>query len=73
MPVRRPPARPARPPDSYDGESLLTAVQAAEWLQVHRNTVFNMMNDGRLHWHQVGRQRRIHVDDLAAFLKSTRV
>ncbi len=47
---------------------LLTAEQAAEYLQVSLRTVKNLMSDGQLAYIKVGRATRIHRNDLDEYV-----
>jgi excisionase family DNA binding protein len=49
---------------------LLTADEAAELLQIHRSTVYDMMNSGELATVHFGRSVRIRRIDLEAFIVS---
>lgn len=60
---------PARPVD--DGQ-LLTIAETAERLRVHRDTVSKLLDAGELPTTRVGRQRRVRVVDLVAYLDERR-
>ncbi len=52
-----------------DEEKFYTIKQVAELFGVHRTTVYDWMNDGRLAFVHVGERRRITQGALDAFLK----
>jgi excisionase family DNA binding protein len=51
-------------------EKFYTIKQVAEMLSVHRTTVYDWMNAGRLAYVQVGERRRIQQSDLETFIKA---
>jgi excisionase family DNA binding protein len=55
-----------------DAEGLLTVNEAGRWLEVARSTVYLLMRKG-LPYVQVGRFRRIDVQDLRAYVEAQRV
>jgi excisionase family DNA binding protein len=56
-------------------DRLLTLEQVAEYLQVHRDTVYTLLRSGRLKGFQLGGRKaswRIGQDDLREFLDAQR-
>ena len=49
-------------------EGLLTVQEAANLLRVHRNTIYNMIHDGRLPAFKVGRVWRVQRKNLPIFI-----
>jgi excisionase family DNA binding protein len=50
---------------------IVTPEQAAEWLQVSRETVYRYIRDGRLVASQIGRTYRIRRENLDRFVDDT--
>ena len=48
---------------------VLTVAQAAQWLQISKNTVYELIRRGKLPHFRVGRGIRIFKDELIAFLR----
>jgi excisionase family DNA binding protein len=58
--------------DYQSGEDLawgFTVGQVAERMNVHRATVYQWMNDGRLDFVKIGANRRIPLESLLALLR----
>ena len=53
-----------------EGEKFYTIKQVAEMLGVHRTTLYDWMNSGKLAYVQVGERRRISQSALAAFIRA---
>ena len=53
-----------------EGEKFYTLNQVAEMLGVHRTTLYDWMNAGKLAYVQVGERRRIAQSALAAFIRA---
>ena len=51
-------------------EKFYTIKQVAEMLGVHRTTIYDWMNSGRLAFVQVGERRRIPKSALDTFIKA---
>lgn len=51
----------------YSNETILTTVQAAEFLQVSRPHLTKLLKQGDIPYHMVGSHRRIRFEDLVAF------
>jgi len=49
-----------------DKNSLLTVQEVANLLRVHKNTIYNMIHDGRLKAFRVGRAWRIKSENVEA-------
>jgi excisionase family DNA binding protein len=52
---------------------LFTPVQAAKMMGVSRSHVYVLMNQGRLHSVNIGRCRRITIDQMREFIASLTV
>ncbi len=50
-------------------EEMLTPEQVAEWLQVHKGTVYRWIDEGKLPALQVGRVYRIPRDEVLGMVK----
>ncbi len=50
---------------------LLTAAQVAERLQLHERTVTSWLRQGYLRGFKLGKEWRISLDDLQAFLEAS--
>lgn len=50
-------------------EDMLTPEQVAEWLQVHKGTVYRWIDEGKLPALQVGRVYRIPREDVLAMVR----
>jgi len=48
-------------------EAKLTTVEAASLLGVSRQSLINLLEQGKIHYHKVGTHRRIYVKDVLAF------
>ena len=48
---------------------VLTVAEAAQWLQISKNTVYELIRRGKLPHFRVGRGIRIFKDELIAFLR----
>lgn len=68
---RIPPDDPA-PQPSRGSLPLLTAEQAAEYLQVSLRTVKNLTSNGQLAYIKVGRATRFHRDDIEEYVSHQR-
>ena len=55
-----------------EGEKFYTIKQVAEMLGVHRTTLYDWMNSGKLAYVQVGERRRISQSALTAFIRAGR-
>ena len=53
-----------------EGEKFYTIKQVADQLGVHRTTIYDWMNSGRLAYVEVGERRRITQSALNAFIKA---
>lgn len=49
-------------------DRMMTPEQVAEWLQVHRGTVYRWIDEGKLPALQVGRVYRIPREDVLAMV-----
>ncbi len=45
-------------------KDFYSQAEAAELLQVHRNTISNLIKAGKLSYYQVGKQKRIAASEL---------
>jgi excisionase family DNA binding protein len=61
----------ARPTPALDRE-ILTVEQAADFLQVHRITVYRYIREGRLPAVRLGKRYRLLSRDVEAFLEAMR-
>jgi excisionase family DNA binding protein len=50
-------------------DEMLTPEQVAEWLQVHKGTVYRWIDEGKLPALQVGRVYRIPREDVLAMVR----
>lgn len=50
---------------------VLTVPEAARYLRIHEQTVYQLLRSGRLAGRKVGRAWRIHVETLEAYVKSS--
>jgi excisionase family DNA binding protein len=56
------------PTDTTDTRLAITPAQVAGQLQLHLNTVYRLLRDGKIPSFYVGQQRRIRVSDLEEFM-----
>lgn len=52
-----------------DGDKTITPSQAAERLGMSRTHLYKLLDSGEIHFHRVGRDRRIRMRDLMEFEK----
>jgi len=56
-----------------DHETLLTVRQVAEFLQLHRMTIYEYIHAGKIPASKIGKSFRVKEGDLLAFLEATRL
>lgn len=56
-----------------DHETLLTVRQVAQFLQLHRMTIYEYIHAGKIPASKIGKAFRIKEGDLLAFLDATRM
>lgn len=56
-----------------DHETLLTVRQVAQFLQLHRMTIYEYIHAGKIPASKIGKSFRIKEADLLAFLDATRL
>jgi excisionase family DNA binding protein len=55
-----------------DRTGLLTVVQAAQYLQISRSSLYRLIASGQLPTVRIGRSRRVCREDLDAFIAQAR-
>jgi excisionase family DNA binding protein len=50
--------------------TVLTVKEACSYLKIGRNTLYNLMDTGKLKGFKIGKLRRFTQDELEAFVKS---
>jgi excisionase family DNA binding protein len=56
-----------------DSDDLLTTTDAAKFLNVHPNTIYNWAKEGRIEKHSIGRKLHFRKSDLLNSLKSNTI
>jgi len=54
---------------AFDADDTVTPNQAAKRLRMSRTHLYKLLDDGAIPFHRVGRDRRIQLRDLVAFIQ----
>ena len=54
------------------GDQFLKVAEARNLLRIGQSNIYGLLADGTLKHHRIGRSIRISVDDIKAYLRSTR-